>query len=232
MQIYPAIDLMDGEVVRLTRGKRETKKVYGDPLKVARKFSRYVDKVHIVDLDGAFSGTPVNLGKVKEIAGETDLDIQLGGGIRTVEDLQCVLAAGVRNPIIGTKALDESFLKQAVDESSGLTVSLDISSEGLATDGWKKGGSISHRQGYDLIRRYVKRFVVTVISHDGTLVGARRIERFWEDEEMIYAGGVASVQDVKILEDVGFDGVIIGKALYEGNLAMEDLQKFIQEERC
>ncbi len=232
MQIYPAIDLMDGEVVRLTRGKRETKKVYGDPLVVARKFSRYVDKIHIVDLDGAFSGSPVNLDKVKEIAGETNLEIQLGGGIRTVENLRGVMAAGVRNPIIGTKALDESFLEQAVDESSGLTVSLDISSEGLATDGWKKGGSISHRQAYDLTRRYVKRFVVTAISQDGTLAGARRMERFWEDEEMIYAGGVASVKDVEALEDVGFDGVIIGKALYEGNLALEDLQEFIQEERC
>lgn len=108
-RIYPAIDIMDGKVVRLYKGKKDEVKVYGDPLKFAEKFSEYVDKIHIVDLDGAFSGKPQNLDIVEKIIRDVGVRVQIGGGFRDYESIKKAYDIGVENVIIGTKALDISF---------------------------------------------------------------------------------------------------------------------------
>ncbi|MBS3735960.1 MAG: 1-(5-phosphoribosyl)-5-((5-phosphoribosylamino)methylideneamino)imidazole-4-carboxamide isomerase [Candidatus Bipolaricaulota bacterium] len=223
MKIYPAIDVMDGEAVRLEEGKRETKKVYGDPVKIAKEFESYVDKVHVVDLDGAFSGSPKNLVTVKKILSRTDLSVQLGGGIRTERNLRNVRELGVTNPIVGTMALEEGFLARVGKEFNGLTVSLDVRSESLAVEGWERTLEADYREVFDKLKYHTNRFIFTSVGSDGKLEGVAEVERFWSDQEVIYAGGVTSQEDLGFLEDRGFDGAIIGRALYEGNLDLAEI---------
>lgn len=223
MKIFPAIDVMDGEAVRLEEGKRETKKVYGEPVEIAKEFENYVEKVHVVDLDGAFSGSPKNLATVKEILSRTDLSVQLGGGIRTEEDLRTVKELGVSNPIIGTMALENDFLAGVAKKFAGLTVSLDVRSENLAVEGWERSLEVDYREVFDELKAHVDRFVFTSVGSDGKLEGVADLEKFWEDPEVIYAGGVTTSDDLALLESRGFDGVIVGRALYEGTLELAEI---------
>ena len=223
MKIYPAIDIMNGEAVRLEEGKKDTKKIYGEPLEIAKSFARHVDKVHIVDLDGAFKGTPENLSAVEAIINETDLAIQMGGGIRTEEDFKQIKSIGVENPIIGTKALDYGFLEEVVNNFSGVTISLDIRAENLAVEGWKKNLKVDYREVFEELKAYTDRFIFTAVGSDGKLDGIRKLDRFWKEEKVIYAGGVTSREDLKLLERQGFCGAIIGKAIYESKLDLAEI---------
>ena len=222
MEVYPAVDLMSGRAVRLYKGKKESVKVYGDPVEIAERFSELVDKIHVVDLDGAFEGFPRNLDVVKRIIDETGLRVQLGGGLRSYEAIAKAYEIGVENAIIGTKAFDIDFLKAVVSDFEGITVSLDAKGGRIAVKGWVEEG-IPVKEAYEGLRRYVRRFVYTSIERDGTLTGIEEIEPFWGDEEFIYAGGVSSVDDVLKLKERGFSGVIVGKALYEGLVSLEEL---------
>lgn len=221
MNIYPAIDLMDGEVVRLYKGDRGKKKVYGDPLTVANEFSRYTDKVHIVDLNGAFEGRPRNLEIVDDIIRETGLSVQIGGGFRDHELVSEAYSIGVENVIIGTKAFDEVFLKNITDDFDGVTVSLDARVDRVMVEGWREEGILGVKEAYDELKHWTSRFVYTQTEKDGTLTGVGEIERFWEDDTFIYAGGVTSLDDLADIKECGFHGAIIGKALYEGKLDLE-----------
>ncbi|MFP4135877.1 MAG: HisA/HisF-related TIM barrel protein [Candidatus Acetothermia bacterium] len=224
MNIYPAIDLLDGKVVRLEEGNREEKKTYGPPLEFARKFARHVDTLHVVDLNGAFSGKPGNFDVVRKILAESGVDVQLGGGIRTLETLRKVENLGVKNAIIGSKASDLEFLGRAAEVHDGLTVSLDIGEEGLMIEGWKKSGSLTPKKAFRKAREHVKRFVVTAVNRDGKLDGIADLNSFREkrEVELIYAGGVTALEDLYELEKRGFDGAIIGKALYENKINLEE----------
>ncbi|MCF7875709.1 1-(5-phosphoribosyl)-5-((5-phosphoribosylamino)methylideneamino)imidazole-4-carboxamide isomerase [Candidatus Bipolaricaulota bacterium] len=218
MKIYPAIDLMNGKVVRLKEGKKETKKVYGNPVEIAEEFAQHVDKVHVVDLDGAFSGKLKNIDVVREIISKTDLKVQFGGGIRSIQTLKKVKNIGVENPIIGTKAMEGNFLAKATEEFEGITVSLDMKPDGLAIEGWKKSVDSSYREVFEEMKKYTGRFIFTSVSSDGTLEGVGDVKKFWGDQEVIYAGGISSLEDLRELEGRGFSGGIIGKALYENQI--------------
>ena len=222
MEVYPAIDLMGGKAVRLYRGRRESVKVYGDPVVIAERFAELVDKIHVVDLDGAFEGFPQNLDVVKRIIEETGLRVQLGGGLRSYEAVARAYEAGVENVIIGTKAFDIEFLRRVTDDFEGVTVSLDSRGGRVSVRGWLESG-MDVKDAYELLRDYVNRFVYTSVERDGTLTGIEEIERFWGSEEFIYAGGVSSAGDVERLAEIGFSGVIVGKALYEGLVTLEEL---------
>ncbi len=222
MEVYPAIDLMGGRAVRLYKGKKESVKVYGDPVEIAERFGELVDKIHVVDLDGAFTGSPKNLDVVKRIIDETGLRIQFGGGLRSYDAIARAYEIGVENVIIGTKAFDLEFLEKVTQEFEGVTVSLDSKGGRIAVKGWVEEG-IPIEEAYESLRRYVWRFVYTSIERDGTLTGIEEIEPFWGDEEFIYAGGVSSVGDVLKLKERGFSGVVVGKALYEGLVSLEEL---------
>ena len=222
MEVYPAIDLMGGKAVRLYKGRREDVKVYGDPVEIAERFAELVDKIHIVDLDGAFEGFPKNLDLVERIIRETGLRVQLGGGFRSYEAVAKAYEAGVENVIIGTKAFDLEFLRRITDDFDGITVSLDSRGGKVAVRGWLESG-MEVKEAYELLRNYVNRFVYTSVERDGTLTGIEEIERFWESEEFIYAGGVSSAGDLIRLAETGFSGAIVGKALYEGLVSLEEL---------
>ncbi len=223
MKIYPAIDLMGGKAVRLYKGRKDKVKVYGDPVKIAKDFAKLVDKIHIVDLDGAFTGKPQNFDVVKQIIEETELRIQLGGGFRDYESIAKAYEIGVENVIIGTKAFDLKFLEKVTQDFEGITVSLDAKGGKIAVKGWLEESSISVEEAYEMLIKYVKRFIYTAIERDGTLMGIEKIDRFWDGEEVIYAGGVSSVSDVLKLREIGFSGAIVGKALYEGKVTLEEL---------
>ncbi|MFP4000589.1 MAG: 1-(5-phosphoribosyl)-5-((5-phosphoribosylamino)methylideneamino)imidazole-4-carboxamide isomerase [Thermoplasmata archaeon] len=228
MEFLPAIDLMDGEVVRLKRGVKREKVVYGDPLETARRFREYVEKIHVVDLDGAFDGVPRNLSVVEDIIEETDLDVQYGGGLRNYQDVERAYEAGVENAIIGTKALEESFIERITDEFEGVTVSLDVKNGMVALEGWKVKSEVSVKEAYQMVKEHVDRFIYTSIERDGVLEGLGEWDNFWNDEEFIYAGGVSSLTDVLRLKRSEFSGFVVGRALYEGALNLEDIERTLR----
>ncbi|ASI98596.1 1-(5-phosphoribosyl)-5-((5-phosphoribosylamino)methylideneamino)imidazole-4-carboxamide isomerase [Thermococcus celer] len=227
MEVYPAIDLMGGRAVRLYRGRRDSVKVYGDPVEIAERFAGLIDKIHVVDLDGAFGGFPRNLDVVKEIINETGLRVQFGGGLRSYGAVARAYEIGVENAIIGTRAFDVEFLERITGDFDGITVSLDSRAGRVAVKGWLEEG-MDVREAYDFLRKHVNRFIYTSVERDGTLTGIEEIERFWGDGEFIYAGGVSSVGDVEKLMEIGFSGVVVGKALYEGKIGLEELLEAVR----
>lgn len=229
VKVYPAIDLMNGKAVRLFKGQRNKVKVYGDPIEIAKGYAKLVDKIHVVDLDGAFGEKPKNLGVIKAIIEETGLKVQAGGGFKCKESIKEAYSIGVSNVIIGTKAFDLGFLREITQEFEGVTVSLDSKDGRIAVKGWEEVRPLSVKEAYKMLRKYVKRFVYTAVERDGTLSGIDMLERFWENEEFIYAGGVSSISDMLKLKEKGFSGVIVGKALYEGKF---DLKGALEALRC
>ena len=221
----PAIDLMNKKVVRLYKGEKKNVKEYGDPVAIAKKLSQYVDLIHIVDLDGAFEGSPQNLDIVQEIIKETGLKVEIGGGFRTYENIEKAYKIGVTYVILGTAAFDLEFLRKVTQDFTNITISLDVEKGKLKTKGWLENSNKNLKDAFEVFKQYTKRFIYTDTTKDGTLEGVSSyLTKFWKDEEVIYAGGVTSNEDIKKLEIIGFNGVIIGKALYEGKIKLEDLK--------
>lgn len=233
MEFLPALDLMDGKVVRLKKGKKEEKKVYGDPLKTASRFEENVDKIHVVDLDGGFEGEPRNLSVVEEIIERTELEVQYGGGLRDYSSVERAYDIGVENAIIGTKALEPRFIDRVTGDFEGITVSLDVRDGDVALDGWRMESEVTVEKAYESIKENVDRFIYTSIEQDGVLDGIGKLYCFWDDEEFIYAGGVTSQEDVRRLNRSEFSGFVVGKALYEGELEVEEIEKILRcEDAC
>jgi phosphoribosylformimino-5-aminoimidazole carboxamide ribotide isomerase len=216
---------MNKKVVRLYKGDKKFVKEYGDPIMIAKKLSQFVDLIHIVDLDGAFEGSPKNLDVVQEIIKETGLKVEVGGGFRTYESIEKAYNIGVTYVIVGTAAFDLEFLRKVTQDFTNITVSLDVEKGKLKTKGWLENSNKNLKDAFEVFKQYTKRFIYTDTTKDGTLEGiSSYINKFWNDEEVIYAGGITSVEDIKKLEIIGFDGAIIGKALYEGKIKLEDLK--------
>ena len=176
-----------------------------------------------MDLDGAFSGKPGNLEIVENIIKGTDLTVQMGGGIRDISSLKRVVKSGVKFPIIGTKAFDKSFRKEALNIVPGLTVSLDAKGGKIAIKGWEEKSLLSLEEAYGELRGEINRFIYTAVNKDGALSGIEEVEKFWKDEKVLYAGGVTNIEDLKKLSKGGFYGAIIGKSIYEGKLKLSKL---------
>ncbi|MGB4434876.1 MAG: 1-(5-phosphoribosyl)-5-((5-phosphoribosylamino)methylideneamino)imidazole-4-carboxamide isomerase, partial [Defluviitoga tunisiensis] len=209
----------------LYKGDKKFVKEYGDPIMIAKKLSQFVDLIHIVDLDGAFEGSPKNLDVVQEIIKETGLKVEVGGGFRTYESIEKAYNIGVTYVIVGTAAFDLEFLRKVTQDFTNITVSLDVEKGKLKTKGWLENSNKNLKDAFEVFKQYTKRFIYTDTTKDGTLEGiSSYINKFWNDEEVIYAGGITSVEDIKKLEIIGFDGAIIGKALYEGKIKLEDLK--------
>jgi phosphoribosylformimino-5-aminoimidazole carboxamide ribotide isomerase len=236
MILLPAIDILDGKTVRLTRGDFDAKTVYdADPLDAAR---RWVDAgargLHVVDLDGARAGTPSSLEHVTRIAGAVNVPVQVGGGLRTIAALRDVVESGAARVVIGTAAYaDVDFLDEAVAEfGARVVVSVDARNGLLAASGWREQTQIPMESVVERLGgRGVRRFVYSSIDHDGTLdgpdiEGARRIAAAVRGT-FIYSGGVASLDDIRslvALRQVNLAGVIVGKALYEGRFTVGEAQ--------
>ncbi|MDP2941442.1 MAG: 1-(5-phosphoribosyl)-5-[(5-phosphoribosylamino)methylideneamino]imidazole-4-carboxamide isomerase [Candidatus Omnitrophota bacterium] len=243
MLIIPAIDLKDGQVVRLYKGKLDEKKVYStDPVSVAKQWQEQgAELMHLVDLDGAFSGISKNIAVVEKIIKETGARIEFGGGVRSVELIQRLLDAGVWRVVLGTRVFeDEFFLTEAKNKyQDKLIVSTDIKNDGtVAIKGWaaESAGKVNLSDfAQKLSQLKIKKIIYTDIERDGTLAGVRTdlLEKYLEvlskfKISLIMAGGVASLEDLKALaklETKGLEGIIIGKALYEGKFSLGEALK-------
>lgn len=239
MLLLPAIDVLDGKAVRLTRGDYDAKTEYdADPLDAAQRWvADGARALHVVDLDGARSGEPVNLEQVARIAGGVEVPVQVGGGLRTLESVARALAAGANRVILGTAALsDVDFLDETVGAyGDRVVVSVDGRGGKVATSGWTETTEIPVESVIEhLSDRGVRRFVYSSIDRDGMLDGpdleeAERIAAAVRGS-FIYSGGVASLDDLRALVDlrqVNLSGVIVGKALYEQRFGVEEAQRVL-----
>jgi len=230
MTIYPAIDLKDGKAVRLTKGIMESAKVYSDePYHLARAFEEMgSDWVHIVDLNGAFAGNPMNLDAIKKIREATSLKLQLGGGIRDEDTIKRYIDLGIERVILGTIATQNPEFVKSVAAKYNVVVGIDAHDGFVAVDGWAK---TSELRATELARMFadsgVKAVITTDISRDGTLGGVNI--GFTEEVaqaggiETIASGGVKDIEDIKAVKNSPFiGGVIIGKAYYEGKLDLRE----------
>jgi phosphoribosylformimino-5-aminoimidazole carboxamide ribotide isomerase len=233
MNLYPAIDILGGNAVRLVKGDFDAKKVYDqDPLSAARGFAeagaRYL---HVVDLDGAKTGEPVNLAHLAQIAGDLGLPVQYGGGLRSSVAIDDALAAGASRVILGTAAFtDPALLSDAIEAHGAkrVLVSVDVRGGYVATHGWLETTEVRAREAFERLHAIgVRNFVFTNIDHDGMLDGANRDEAISvaqaaSDGSVIYSGGIGELAHLQALAELKselrlerLDGVIVGKALYE-----------------
>jgi phosphoribosylformimino-5-aminoimidazole carboxamide ribotide isomerase len=237
MEIIPAIDIIDGKCVRLTHGDYAQKKIYNEhPLEVARQFEDAgLQRLHLVDLDGAKVGQVKNWKVLETIAGKTSMVIDFGGGIKAEKDVQIVFDSGAALATVGSMAVKEKetfvqwLQKFGADK---FLLGADVKKEKLTISGWTEQTEIWI---YDFIEDYkqqgIKQIFCTDVSKDGALEGPSTelyksiIEKF-PDLHFIASGGVSSIDDVYQLQDIGCKGVIIGKAIYEGRISLADLKSF------
>ena len=232
MQLYPAIDLKDGKSVRLKQGEFKEITVYCDePYKVARYFEENgASFIHLVDLDGALEGHSVNEDTIKKIVSSVNIPCELGGGIRTMEDIERVLSYGINRVIIGTKAVkDPSFVEEAVKRfgADRIVVGVDAKNGMVAIEGWEK---VSDKSALSMCLSMkemgVKNIVYTDISKDGMLMGPNvAMTQELTDKtgmNIIASGGVSSMEDLRNLNAAGIKGAIIGKAIYENRVNVNE----------
>jgi phosphoribosylformimino-5-aminoimidazole carboxamide ribotide isomerase len=233
VRLYPAIDILGGNAVRLVQGDFDAKKVYDeDPLSAARGWVEDgAEYLHVVDLDGAKQGKPVNLEQLRQIAAESGVPVQYGGGLRTAAAVADALQAGAARVILGTVAmLDPTVLRECLEAHGPdrILVGVDVRAGEVVTHGWLMGTDVQARVAFDaLYERGVRNFVFTNVDHDGMLDGANREEVVWVTKavgegSVIFSGGIGKLSDLQALADLRQElaldvltGVIVGTALYE-----------------
>ena len=240
MNIIPAIDLIGGKAVRLVKGDYDKVTVYSDdPAAVAESFERAGAKyLHVVDLDGAKDGTTANFETIKKIIERTNLSVELGGGIRTLERVRQYIDIGVDRVIIGTAAVtDPDFLCEAVElYGEKIVVGVDIKDGFVAIKGWLEVSELSCKEFCKKIESLgVKTIICTDISKDGMMSGTNReLYRELYDEfklNIIASGGVSSMDDISALSDMGLFGAIVGKAIYTGAIELSEAIKLAEAEK-
>jgi phosphoribosylformimino-5-aminoimidazole carboxamide ribotide isomerase len=234
MKIYPAIDILGGQAVRLIQGRKDQTTVYGDPIEMASKWvNKGAEWLHVVDLDGAFEGKPKNLGVLRDMAAAVPkAKIQVGGGIRGMSIVELLFDAGIERIVLGTAAVqDQEFVKNALAKHSGrVAIGIDARDGNVQVSGWTEDSQIG---AIDLARSLqdvgVRLVIYTDISRDGVLEGpnveATRQMLASTHLSVIASGGVSSLKDVHRLAEINhprLEGVIIGKALYEGRIRIEE----------
>jgi phosphoribosylformimino-5-aminoimidazole carboxamide ribotide isomerase len=236
MKLYPAIDMLGGKAVRLVKGDFDAKKVYDeDPLSAARAWVRAgARQLHVVDLDGARAGIPVNLGHVRRITAELGVPVQLGGGLRTLDALREALNAGAQRLILGTAAFtDPDLVERALDAHGAerIVVSVDVRDRRVSIEGWTKAADVGVREVFaSLLERGVRELAYTNVDRDGMLEGPNLDDVLWaaraaDGGHLIYSGGIGALADLRALAELGepaLDGVIVGKALYERRFTVEE----------
>jgi phosphoribosylformimino-5-aminoimidazole carboxamide ribotide isomerase len=239
MQVIPAIDLMKGKIVRLSRGDPKTAKVYdqfGDPVESANKWREEgAKKLHIIDLDAAF-GMGDNLSVITQIAKNIDLPIQVGGGIRTIEAVEKLLTMGISQVILGALAFSDPEAVTKIQKKFGserVIVALDNKDGKIMVEGWKTPTTFGIREALEKFAKLkVKTFLMTSITKDGTLSGpdlsTLREACQYPSVEIIAAGGISSLNDLTALKRVGVEGVVIGKALYECKFTLKEALKTVE----
>lgn len=234
MRIIPAIDLIDAKCVRLTQGDYAQKKVYNEnPLEVAKEFEAAgINYLHLVDLDGAKAGTVINWKVAETICSQTSLSVDFGGGIKTHGDIKKLFEIGIKQVNLGSIAVKQPHLVYDwIEEFSPdkIILSADVKDEKIAISGWQEDSSINL---IDFIQQYHQRGLVYVtctdIKTDGTLKGPnidlyKKILSRFPSIKLIASGGVGSMKDIEDLQNTDVDGVIVGKAIYEGKVTIQQL---------
>lgn len=231
MRIYPAIDIKDGQCVRLFKGRFDNVTVYGDnPAEMAKKWESLGGEfIHVVDLDGALKGHGVNADAIKKICESVNIPVQTGGGIRTMDDIEAKLACGISRVIIGTKAVSNpEFVKEAVAKyGDKIVIGIDAKDGMVAVEGWEKTSDFKAVEFAQMMADLgVKTIVYTDIATDGTLAGPN-VEAMKEMVEkvninVIASGGIGNIDHVRSLVPTGVEGVITGRALYTGDLDLAE----------
>lgn len=238
MRIIPAIDIIDGKCVRLSKGDYETKKIYNEsPVEVAKEFEDFgIRFLHLVDLDGAKSKHIVNQKVLENIAGATSLEIDFGGGLKTLEDIEIAFNSGAKQITIGSIAVQNpEFCFDLIKKygSEKIILGADCDNRKIKTSGWLEE---SNQDVIDFILKYqkegVKNVICTDISKDGMLEGAST-DLYKEilsqtSIQLVASGGISKIEDVYEMKEIGCSGTIIGKAIYEGRIELKELQKFIE----
>jgi len=235
MKIFPAIDIKDKKCVRLIKGDFDNKTEYEmSPLDQAAKYKDHGFKnLHIVDLDGALTGEIVNLDIIQKIISKFDLKIEIGGGVRNFESIQKYTDAGVEKVILGSAAIkDKNFLKEACQKfSKQIALGLDAKDGYLSVSGWKEN---SKKQTLDFLKEVndfgVSRLIYTDINRDGTKASPNFDDTVkvanTSNCPVIISGGVSSIQDIKKAKELkNIEGIIVGKAIYDGDIDLNELVK-------
>lgn len=238
MKIIPAIDIIDGKCVRLSKGDYDTQKIYNEnPLEVAKEFESFgIRYLHLVDLNGAKSKHIVNQKILETIAKETSLEIDFGGGLKTLEDIEIAFNSGAKQITIGSIAVQDPDFCFRLTEKYGpdkIILGADCENRKIKTSGWLEESQLDV---IDFILKYknkgIKNVICTDISKDGMLQGASD-ELYREIVEktavqLIASGGISCIEDVEQMKKIGCSGTIIGKAIYEGRVSLQQLQNFIE----
>ena len=233
IELIPAIDIIGGQCVRLTKGDYDQKTVYGKPLDMAKEFEQIgFERLHMVDLDGAKSRHIVNDKVLSEITANTKLTVDFGGGIKTHQDIEAAFNAGAKMVTIGSIAVTEPKLFTWWLQKYGpdrVILGADVRNGKISINGWKED---SEEDLLPFLKKYVdagvKNVLCTEISKDGTLAGPaielyREVMNAYPDLHLIASGGVSSIDDIKALDKAGIPAVVFGKAIYEGRIDLEDL---------
>ena len=237
MKIFPAIDIKDNKCVRLVKGNFDNKTEYEiSPVDQAGKYNDHGFKnLHIVDLDGALTGEIVNLDIIKEIVSKFDFKIEIGGGVRNFESIQRYINAGVEKVILGSAAIkDKNFLKDACKKfPNKIALGLDAKDGYLSVSGWKENSNQLTLDYLKEVNDYgISRLIYTDINRDGTKQSPNFEETAKVAESsvcpVIISGGVSSIEDIKKAKELkNIEGIIVGKAIYDGDINLEELVKEI-----
>lgn len=233
MNLYPAIDIYQGRVVRLQRGDYEKETVYSNhPEEFAKRWQdQGAEWLHIVDLEGAKAGRVVNLESIRKIRQNVSCRMELGGGVRTLEDIRLLTDHGVDRVILGTRGLDPVFLTSALaGYGERIAVGLDCRSGRVQLEGWLKESALTLTEALGMLREYkISTIIYTDISKDGMLAGPNfeQLEMVLNESraQIILSGGVSSLEDIQRASEIekdNFEGVIIGKALYENKFELQE----------
>lgn len=238
MKIIPAIDIIDGKCVRLSKGDYNTKKVYNeDPVEVAKEFESFgIQYLHLVDLDGAKSKHIVNQKVLENIARSTSLHIDFGGGLKTQEDIDIAFNSGAKQITLGSVAVQNPEFCFGMIEKYGaekIILGADCENRKIKTSGWLEE---SDNDVIDFILQYQEKGILsticTDIAKDGMLEGPSTelyIEILYKTSvQLVASGGISGIADVYKMKEIGCTGTIIGKAIYEGKISLEQLQNFIE----
>lgn len=233
IELIPAIDIIDGQCVRLTKGDYDQKSVYGAPLDMALEFERIgFKRLHMVDLDGAKSRHIVNDAVLQVVTTKTQLSIDFGGGIKSDEDIEKAFAAGASMVTIGSIAVTQPDLFMGWLKKYGaerIILGADVRHGKISINGWKEDSTedlLPFLQKY--VEAGVRNVLCTEISKDGTLAGPaidlyKKVIETYPQLHLIASGGVSSIDDIKALEAAGIPAVVFGKAIYEGKIDLKDL---------
>ncbi|CCJ65701.1 MULTISPECIES: 1-(5-phosphoribosyl)-5-[(5-phosphoribosylamino)methylideneamino]imidazole-4-carboxamide isomerase [Leuconostoc] len=237
--IFPAIDLRNGQSVRLYQGDYNKETVINsDPISQAQQIQAAgLTHLHLVDLDGAKSGKPINLDIITALRQNTQLFIELGGGIRSLAQIKQYLSLGINRAIIGSAALTHSELvTEAVAQfgAESIVVGVDGRQEQVATDGWLTASSTTFSEIIQAMQAVgVINFIVTDIERDGTLSGPNiallsRLQQKFPETNIIASGGISTITDIEDLQTAGIKDIIVGRALYDGNVTLSALKEVMK----